>query len=320
MPIMNRFVISRNLNVMLKEKFSLSFLFMSVVLMTSCGQSEDSDSKPDPTAEQQTENPKLNYEEPHAYGGWFCPDNLGGFPPVDVQELDKVPVVNDRLPTEEEAQNGTSLIYLDKSEYPDARHLEMELPRVARIYSNHNDMNELIIVIQAVVVGTDTVVGYRFPNGGNGSAWLGQVTFLSDEDVNAIGSAPFAYSSSAIDASQEEVWRAITSTSYAKQLGTTFNEQSFLKADWDGEAAHLNLDTEGVRAAGVVSSMWGSLYIHIDYDYDGFHYSEKLLVLNKEDGNAELHVVAGPYPDDIDSQSMMWENWLHEVKQASESR
>ena len=42
-------------------------------------------------------------------------------------------------------------------------------------------MDELIIVIQAIVVQEDTVVGYRFANGGNGSDWLKE--FLSMQKV-----------------------------------------------------------------------------------------------------------------------------------------
>jgi hypothetical protein len=42
--------------------------------------------------------------------GWYCPDNTKMFPPVDIKSWNKVPVVNGRLPTFEETQNGTSLI------------------------------------------------------------------------------------------------------------------------------------------------------------------------------------------------------------------
>lgn len=48
------------------------------------------------TANAQLETPGKNpgakatvKEEPHQYGGWYCPDNFG-FVPVDIQKLDKV--------------------------------------------------------------------------------------------------------------------------------------------------------------------------------------------------------------------------------------
>ena len=147
-------------------------------------------------------------DEPHRYGGWYCPDNFG-FVPVDIQKLDEVPAIADRLPTEQELHDNMSLINVDTAKYPDARALEMDLPRVARIYSERKGMSELIIVIQAIVVQEDTVVGYRFANGGNGSAWLSDVTFLSEDEVAGMGAQPFFYSKSVLKAKTEDIWRAI---------------------------------------------------------------------------------------------------------------
>jgi hypothetical protein len=59
------------------------------------------------------EDSESKVKDTHRYGGWYCPDNLNGFPAVDIQDWDAVPVINDRLPTREEAQNGTSLMYID---------------------------------------------------------------------------------------------------------------------------------------------------------------------------------------------------------------
>ena len=57
---------------------------------------------------------------PHRYGGWYCPDNLNGFPAVDISDWENVPVVNGRMATKEETSNGTSLIFVDKKKYPNA--------------------------------------------------------------------------------------------------------------------------------------------------------------------------------------------------------
>lgn len=308
---------------MLREKLLLPSLIIAFAFISSCEQKEIVDQPEDATVEQPetTESTKGNYAEQHPYGGWYCPDNFGGFPPVDVQDLDQVPVVNDRLPTEEETRNGTSLMFFDQTEYPDARPLEMELPRLARIYSKHSEMDELIIVIQAAVAGNDTVVGFRYPSGGNGTAWFGQVTFLSDEESNAIGPAPFVYLESEISASKEKIWKAITSTSYAKNLGKKFDEKAFFDADWTEEShVQLNLEADGVRATGFVASVWGNLYLQIDYDNNGVHFSEKMLVAEKPMGHrAELHIVSGPYPNDIEAQQAVWANWLEEVIALSET-
>lgn len=100
---------------------------------------------------QETAQVDTKTKEPHRYGGWYCPDNFG-FTPVDIQKLDEVPAIANRLPTQQELRDHKSLISVDTAKYPDARALEMDLPRVARISSANSRMNELIIVIQAIIV------------------------------------------------------------------------------------------------------------------------------------------------------------------------
>jgi len=148
---------------MLHKKLVLSVLTFNFIFFISCSQNVDIDNKVDQVPKSEStkvaEKTKPKNKGMHPYGGWYCPDNFGGFPPVDIQDLDKVPVVNDRLPTKEEASNGTSLMFIDIAEFPDAKPLEMKLPRVARVYTSHSDMYELAIVIQAVIIDNDTVVG-----------------------------------------------------------------------------------------------------------------------------------------------------------------
>lgn len=168
----------------------LSLLCATSIILLSC------DTKPaaeEPVAEEVSSEANNVQKEPHRYGGWFCPDNLNGFPPVDIQELERVPVIKDRLPTKDEARSRSSLILVDTDKYPDAKAMPMDLPKLARIKSSHNGLDELIIVIQAIIVQGDTVVGYRFPHGGNGSAWYSDVTFLTDDEREALGSRPFVY-------------------------------------------------------------------------------------------------------------------------------
>lgn len=258
--------------------------------------------------------------EPHQYGGWYCPDNFG-FVPVDIQKLKEVSVIADRLPTKQEVQNNTSLIDVDLMKYPDARVLKMELPQAARIYSDRLGINELIIVIQAIVVQNDTIVGYRFANGGNGTARIREVTFLSKDEITAMGSQPFYYSKSVLKASIEDIWNTMRKTNYFKQLGKKFNKQEFFASEWNSKSeAQLSLDTNGEKAAGFVGMVFGNYYLHIDYDRNGFHYSEKLLMMeNQNDHTTEFFFASGPFPKDFEKRKLDLDNWLQAVKKVSEA-
>jgi len=300
-------------------KVSIPTIISMLLIFVSCSSQETSEEQLGAPAEEPG-TAVSNKSEPHRYGGWFCPYNFG-FAPVDIQKLDEVPAIADRLPTQQELREHKSLISVDTVKYPDARALKMDLPRVARIYSEHSGMNELIIVIQAIVVGQDTVVGYRFPNGGNGSAWLSEVTFLSDSEVASMGSQPFFYTKSVLKASKEDIWKAITRTDYFKQLGEKFDKRDFFSSEWTSDSqAHLNLSTDGEKATGFVGTVFGSVYLQIDYDRDGFHYSEKMLMIeNHEDNTTELFFASGPFPEDFEKQAPKWDSWFKAVKKASEA-
>lgn len=288
-----------------------------LLIFVSCSGQETPKAPENPSEESGTTASET--KEPHRYGGWYCPDNFG-FVPVDVAKLDEVPAIADRLPTEEELHNNMSLINVDTEKYPDAKVLEMDLPRVARIYSEHRDVEELIVVIQAIVVQGDSVVGFRYMNGGNGSAWLEDVTFLSEDEVAGMGSQPFFYSKTTLNASPANIWKAVGMTDYFAQLGEKFNEKKFFSSEWDPEAqAYLELDAKGEKAGGYVGMVFGNYYLHIDYNLDGFHYSEKMLMVeNKEDNTTELFFASGPYPEGFDMQKSIWDKWIEEVKKTSE--
>lgn len=302
---------------MCKRRILLSFLIITFGLMTSCNQTKEIKDQ-----EEAEFKPMMNYKDAHSYGGWFCPDNFGGFPPVDIQELDAVPVVNDRLPTLEESRNGTSLMYFEEGQVPDARPVEMTLPKLARHYSHHNGINEIVIVIQAVVIGKDTVVGFRYPSGGNGSSWYDEVTFLTDEEVAAAGPTPYVYLRAEIDGSIKDIWNAVIQTSYADKMGRRFDKKEFFSSEWTPESkARLEYHTEDERAAGYITNMYGNFYMHIDYDKKDAHFSEKMLVSGKSDEKSgELHIVSGPYPEDVEKQRAIWQKWIDEVKELSEKK
>lgn len=297
---------------------SLPILLSLLLTFVSCSSQETTEEQPEKASEESIEAASKK-SEPHRYGGWYCPDNFG-FVPVDIQYLDLVPAIADRLPTEQELNDNMSLINVDTEKHPDARALEMDLPRVASIYSERKGINELIIVIQAIVVQEDTVVGYRFANGGNGSAWFGDVTFLSEDEVADMGAQPFFYSKKVLNADTKEIWSALGQTDYFKQLGEKFKHQYFFGAEWNADSeAHLNLDSNGEKATGYVGMVFGNYYLQIDYDIAGVHYSEKLLMMEDQENNTtEFFFASGPYPQDFGTQKAKWDSWVEAVKKVSE--
>ena len=286
-----------------------------LLIMVSCSGQEPT-KEPTETA---PEDRIIGKEEPHSYGGWYCPDNFG-FIPVDIRKFNEVPAIEDRLPTEAELRGNMSLIKVDTAAYPDARALAMDLPRVASIHSEQLGLAELIIVIQAIVVQEDTVVGYRFMNGGNGSARLRDVTFLSEDEVAAFGAQPFFYSETIVKASSADIWAALTNTEYFKQLGEQFDQQAFFSSAWDPRAeARLRLDTDGDKAVGYVGMVFGNCYLQIDHNRNGQHYSEKLLLIgNPEEKTTEFHFASGPYPKGFETENSRLQQWVEAVRKASE--
>ena len=297
-----------------------TFSFLLLILgLSSCQNSNKEETEKqvqDSTASKKTVAAST---EPHQYGGWYCPDNFG-FVPVDIQKLKEVPVVADRLPTKEELKESKSLIDVDLMKYPDARVLKMDLPRVARVNAELLGMHELVIVIQAIVVQKDTVVGYRFVNGGNGSSRIGEVTFLSNEEVSALGSQPFYYNKTVYKASVKEIWNTIRKTDFFKQLGKKFNKQDFFAKEWDAQAhTNMSLDSKDEKAEGSIGMVFGNYYMQIDYNRNGFHYSEKLLMIeNQDDKTTQVFFASGPFPKDYDKKKEEFDKWLEAVKKMSE--
>ena len=305
---------------MVKGKFILALLIISFGFLNACEQKAPADKqKQTPSGEIQTVEQKN--ASIHPYGGWYCPDNLNGFPPVNVADLSSVPVVNGRMSTKEEARNGTSLMYFDPAEYPTAKPVAITLPKLAHYYSPQTRQTELVIVIQAVIVDPDTVAGFRYLNGGNGTSWYHEVSFLTEKEISEIGATPFVFLETEINASKEEIWEAITSTDYAQSLGKRFGQEAFFKSDWaDDSHVKLNLDVPGEKARGYVMTLFGNLYLQIDYDFNGSQLVEKILIIENEDGLSKLQFVFGPYPDDYGSQQVRWKKWLEEVKKGSEEK
>lgn len=299
----------------------LSIIALSLASLTyiSCNSQETNSTEESETSVENLGPVVDKKAEPHRYGGWYCPDNFG-FTPVDVQKLNEVTAIADRLPTEEELHNNMSLIKVDIEKYPDARALEMELPKVAKVHSEATGMDELIIVIQAIVVQEDTVLGWRFMNGGNGSGWLTDVNFLSEDEVADLGSQPFFYSNSTLNSNTEKIWKALTATDYFTNLGKKFDQMEFFTTPFNPDSnAHLEFEKDGEKGAGWCGMHFGNYYMHIDYNLDGFHYSEKMLIMeNQEENTTEFFFASGPYPDGFETEKEEWESFVAAVKKACE--
>lgn len=301
------------------KKLILSILLINLVYLTSCKQQVDSNNEM--ASSIMVEQPiKSKYQTKHPYGAWSCPDNFGGFPPVDVTELDKIPVVSGRLPTKEETQNGTSVMYFDTLQIPSARPLDITLPKLARYYSDYTKKNELVVIIQSVIADNDTVVGFRYLNGGNGSAYLGEVSFISEEEKEKLGKTPFVFHVEESNAPKEKIWEVITSPKYAKTLGAMFDKNAYVESDWKKDSeVHFKYEPDKIVSTGIITALWENMYIQVDYNFSGYHYCEKYLILeNKESKTTKIHVAAGPYGEDIEAQKVVWQNWLQKVRELSE--
>jgi hypothetical protein len=270
-------------------------------------------------SEPQEENER---REPHNYGGWYCPDNLNGFPVVDFSDWADVPVVNGRMATQEDTRNGSSLMFIDMAKYPDAKPMDITTPKLARYYNEYSQNDELIIVIQAVTVENDSVVGFRYINGGNGSARFHEVDFLTDPEVENLKSSRFISQTIAIDAKAKDIYKVITDSIYATRLGEGFYENVIYESDWNRDSKVVVKDVSGdILRTGRLTAVWPSLYIQIDYNFEGVNYVEKLFLSSYEEGEStELILVAGPFNDDFNEQKKSWNSWGYTLKVLSEQR
>ncbi|MFI5142318.1 MAG: hypothetical protein ACHQII_08175, partial [Bacteroidia bacterium] len=130
----------------------------------------------------QYNNTKGYWEDGKLITDFDCPDSRT-FAPVNIKQWYKVPVVNGRLPTYEETQNGTAIHHYGEKQNATVKPYNITLPKLATYYSRFTNKNELVIVIQIVQTPTDTVVGYRYPTGGCGGNTFSKFHFLNDEEV-----------------------------------------------------------------------------------------------------------------------------------------
>ena len=254
---------------------------------------------------------------PHKFGGWYCPDNLNGFPPVDITEWENVPVISGRLPTKEETQSEASLMYIDEKEYPDAKAIEIKLPQLASYYSHYSKKKEYVIIIQAVEIGSDSIVGFRYLNGGNGSSHLSEVNLLTSKEIESIPTSRFVSYSIKINATQDEIWKTLTSAEHLNDLKPTFKENILIPNDWKSKTSiNYYYASPSDLTNSYADKLFGCFYVQNDYLINGNQYAEKFLLLeNKEEHYTELKIVCGPYLIDYDKQQTILKSWAEKVKE-----
>jgi len=301
----------------MKKNISITLITSCILTFISCSQTKTSHHKIEDKAEITN---YIKAKTPHNYGGWYCPDNLTNFPAVDIVNWKDVPVVNGRMPTKEEASNGTSLIFVDTLKYPKAKPLDVIMPKLAKFYNQSSNKEETIILIQAVNIQDDSIVGFRYLNGGNGSAHLRDVTILTDEEIKNFKSSQFVSLKTEINATQLEIWEILTNPSYASYLQPIFDKDNKLKANWvtTSKVNYKYLNSTN-KTAEYAANLFGNQYIQIDWEFDNYQYVEKFILLeNKQTKTTELQIVCGPYQADFEQQKLILNNWANKVKELSE--
>lgn len=126
----------------------------------------------------------INYQ--HGFIAQDCPDNNSNFPRINLKDWESVPVINGRLPTYEEANNGNALLYIDKEMKPDLKDVQpynMKLPKLAYFTNPRTKQKEVVIVIQLVQFKDYVWAGLRYVSGGNASAMMSELEFLLDDEI-----------------------------------------------------------------------------------------------------------------------------------------
>jgi hypothetical protein len=300
----------------MKNKAINVLIAVFLTSFTSCSQNSTAVASDD--SENQATVKATVQPEPHRYGGWYCPDNLNGFPPVNISDWKNVPVINGRLATKEETQTEASLIFVDVEKYPKAKTLDMTMPKLATTFNYSTNREEYIILIQGLNIDNDSIVGFRYLNGGNGSARLSDVKLLSNTEINTVTTSKFVTLNIDIAAVPTKVWEVLTKNESTKVLQPIFDKNNTIKAGWKATSnVNFKYPNAGLLMAGFADMLYGSYYIQNDYSY--LNYSEKFfLAENQESRHTELKIVCGPFATDYEAQKAILTEWAQKVKILSE--
>ena len=155
------------------KHFTSILICVAALTITSCSEE----------THEETHDSPINYA--HGFMAWDCPDNRE-FPAIDLKDWEKVPVVNGRLPTYEEAQSGKALLHIDKGLNPDLKDVQpynMKLPQLAYFINPRTKQKEVVVVIQLVQFKDYVWAGLRYVSGGNASAMMSELEFLLDDEI-----------------------------------------------------------------------------------------------------------------------------------------
>lgn len=133
------------------------------------------------------------YENGKIINEFDCPDAVTLFVPIELALWKKTPAVNGRLPNCEETKNGTAIAHYGGN--PKVKAYPLLLPKLAYTLDRHTgEYKDLVVVIQIAQTETDTVVGYRYLNGGCGGSRFRNFHFLDESEIKKeIESRPLQY-------------------------------------------------------------------------------------------------------------------------------
>jgi uncharacterized protein YndB with AHSA1/START domain len=115
-----------------------------------------------------------------------------------------------------------------------------------------------------------------------------------------------------------KVWNIITSKAYAKELGATFDKNAYVESDWQlGSKVHFKYEPDKIVSTGTITKLIEKELIQVGYDFSDFDYEERY-TLKAIDDSTSLAILAGEYTADFEAQKVVWNNWLHKVKEIAE--
>ena len=143
-----------------------------------------------------TVNTEGYWENGEVIAQFDCPDSQF-FPPIAINDWNKVKAVSGRLPTYIETLNGTSIHMYNTKDKPKVKALERSLPKLAYFYGGNNDgeyqVNDrtgklikkplLVVVIQMVQSAKDTLIGFRYLSGGCGGSVMHDFRLLNEDEI-----------------------------------------------------------------------------------------------------------------------------------------
>ncbi|MFY7943705.1 MAG: hypothetical protein ACOVNZ_03950 [Crocinitomicaceae bacterium] len=111
-------------------------------------------------------------------------DNENKWPAFEINSWRSIPVISGKIATESDAKNGFAVFCIKNV----AQHqpYEIDLPKLAYLTNEDDDLKELVVLIQAESTDKGIVIGYRNPNGGNGAGFLYEFEFLSPEEIEKL--------------------------------------------------------------------------------------------------------------------------------------